>query len=92
MNINLTSAEHVARVVLNLPEDSIISVDEALLEQFNCTLEQFHSIANALMPFTIPVRPHIDGEIYCGYVRDGAFMARLRVDRPAREIVKWNFP
>lgn len=75
-------AEELAIVVCGLnenddPDDS--AIEDALYEKFDCSIEQFHKIAEALMPFTIPAKSALTDTVYCGFVKDGMFIAKQPV-------------
>ena len=92
--MDMMDAEELAIAVLKLDEETSDSdkIEQAIFNKFDCSFEQFHKIAEALMPFTIPANVALSSDVYCGFVKDGAFIAKLRVYKPPREIVKWNFP
>lgn len=78
-------AEELAVAVLGLDEETagMEEIENALFEKFECSFDQFHQISEALMPFTIPATVAISGESFHGFVKDGAFLARLPVtDKP----------
>lgn len=74
-------AEDLAVAVLGLPEETADSdtIEAALYERFECSFEQFYKIAKALVPFTIPAKAAISGELFQGFVRDGAFITKTLV-------------
>jgi hypothetical protein len=72
-------AEELAAVVLGLGDDyDSDKVEKALWEKFEVSFEQFHQIAEALMPLTIPAVTALGGETCCGFVKDGAFIAKMK--------------
>lgn len=54
---------------------------EAKLEwQFDIGMDSFHRLASALVRFTLPAAPSpLTGTVYQGFVKDGAFIAKLPV-------------
>jgi hypothetical protein len=79
-------AEELATVVCEIPEETADSnaIEEALYEKFDCSFEQFHKIAEALEQFTIPAKAAISGELFRGFVHDGAFITRTSVPVPEK--------
>ena len=83
--MNWTEAEDLAAHILGFPDDyDSDKIENALYEKFDCSFEQFHIIAEALMPFTISAKVALSGEEFCGFVKDGSFIAK--------ELVKRNLP
>ena len=74
-------AEELAVAVLKLDEETADSdkIEQAIFDKFECSFEQFHKIAEALMPFTIPAKAAISGESFHGFVKDGAFISKQLV-------------
>jgi hypothetical protein len=74
-------AEELAVVVLGMDEETADSnaIEQALYERFDISMEQFHKVAEALMPFTIPAQTLISGEFFKGFAKDGAFICKQRV-------------
>jgi hypothetical protein len=70
-------AEDLAANIMGFPDDyDSDKIENALYERFECSFEQFHKIAEALMPFTIPAKAAISGEVFHGFVKDGAFICK----------------
>jgi hypothetical protein len=78
--------EDLAMAMLGLDEDTadIEAVEHALDDKYGVSLESFMKIAEALMPFTIPAKAAISGELFHGFVKDGAFICK----QPVRPNVK----
>ena len=75
--MNSNDIKELAIAVLGLPEDSEYDyIEETLYTQFQCSFDQFESIAEALMLFTIPVKSSIDNRMYQGFVKDNCFIAK----------------
>ena len=75
-------AEELAVAVLGMNEDEdpdSDAIEQAVADKFDISMEQFQKVAEALMPFTIPAKAAISGEVFHGFVKDGAFIARLPV-------------
>ena len=75
-------AEELAIAVLGIDEETdpdSNTIEAALFDKFDCSFEQFHQIAEALMPFTISVKSPLTGTVYCGFVKDGMFIAKQPV-------------
>lgn len=73
-------AEELAAVMLGIGEDyDSEKIEDALFEKFEISFEQFHKVAEALMPFTVAAETAIGGKIYCGFVHDGAFIAKMDI-------------
>ena len=75
-------AEELAVAVLGLDEETADSdtIDEALFNKWEISMEQFHKVAEALIPFTIPAQAAISGKAFCGFVKDGAFICKQSID------------
>ena len=72
-------AEELAIAVLGLNEDDDPDSDQierAMYDRFEISLETFSKIATALMPFTIPAKAAISGDVFHGFVKDGAFIVK----------------
>lgn len=74
-------AEELAVAVLGLDEETADSdtIEQAVADKFEISMEQFQKVAEALMPFTIPAKAAISGEVFCGFVKDGAFICKQPV-------------
>lgn len=78
--------EELAIVVLGLNEDDdpdSDTIERAMFDKFEISLEQFQAVAEALMPLTIQAKAAISGETFNGFVKDGAFIVKTPV-RPNR--------
>ena len=74
-------AEELAIAILGLPDDSDIDdIEQALAEQYEISLDNFKKIAESLMPLTIPARAAISGELFHGFVKDGGFICKMKID------------
>jgi hypothetical protein len=73
--------EDLAMSMLGLDEDmdDIEAVEHAFADKYGISLESFMKIAEALMPFTIPAKAAISGELFHGFVKDGAFTCKQNV-------------
>lgn len=70
--------EELAVAVLGLDEDTANSdtIEQAVFDKWEISMEQFQEVAGALIPFTIPAKAAISGEAFRGFVKDGAFICR----------------
>lgn len=73
--------ENLAVAVLNLDEATADRdvIEQALFDNFEVSLEQFTLIAESLMPFTLPLKSAINGEVFNGFVKDGMFICKQSV-------------
>lgn len=80
-NMDWMDAEELAVAVLGLDEDTANSetVENAMYEKFEISMEQFSKVADALIPFTIPAKAAISEEAFHGFVKDGAFICKQLV-------------
>jgi len=78
-------AEELAVAVLGLDEEAADSdaIEQAVADKFEISMEQFQAVAEALVPFTIPTRAAISGEMFHGFVKDGAFICKQAVKHAA---------
>lgn len=77
-------AEELARLVLGLDDDvDDCEIDDALIDKFNISFEEFHKIASALVMFTLPFQRD-DEKHYCFIENHGGSLVRS----VARIIVK----
>jgi hypothetical protein len=77
--MNYIDAEELADAILGLTDDQVNNApdyDALLDDKFGVDLETFSAIADALMQFTIPARAAISGEMFRGFVKDGAFIVK----------------
>jgi len=74
-------AEELAVAVLGLDEETANSdtIEEAVFNKWEISMEQFHKVAEALMPFTIPAQAAISGKSFQGFVKDSAFICKQPV-------------
>ena len=79
-------AEELAVAVLGLDEKTADSsaIEDALFDKWEISFEQFHKVAEALMPFTIPAKAAISGEAFNGFVKNGAFICKQPVTPNAK--------
>jgi peroxiredoxin len=71
--------EELAAVVLGFSDDREYSsdiIDEGLDKRFEISFDQFKKIVKALIPFTIPAKSPLTGEMWQGFVNDGAFIVK----------------
>ena len=67
----------LALAVLGLDDDASFEVvEQALADKFEISFENFEAIVKALIPFTIPARAALSGDLYHGFVRDGWFILK----------------
>lgn len=76
--MNWMDAEELAVAVLGMDEDTANSdtIEQAIFDKFEISMEQFEAVASALMSFTIPAKAALSGEVFQGFVMDGAFICR----------------
>ncbi len=80
MKLHWADIEELARVMLDLPEDSgSDTIENTLCDKYEISFETFQQIAEALMPLTIPAKAAISGEAFHGFVKDGAFIVKALV-------------
>jgi len=73
-------AEELAAHIFGFPDNyDSDKIETALYDKFECSFEQFHKIAEALIPFTVTAKAAISGEEFHGFVKDGSFIARQLV-------------
>jgi hypothetical protein len=79
--MNYMDAEELAMAVLGLSDEAAddADFDELIFEKFEVTMEQFHKIAEALVPFTIPATVLCSGDAFRGFVKDGYFITKQKV-------------
>lgn len=53
--------------------------EDKLLDMFGVDLDQFHKLADALAKFTIATESPLSGKKYQGFVKDGAYIAKVEV-------------
>jgi hypothetical protein len=71
--------EELAAVVLEFPDDEEYDsdiVEKKLYEHFEIGFGQFGEIVKALIPFTIPAKSPLSGEMFQGFVKDGYFIVK----------------
>ena len=75
-----TDAEELAAHVCELDVDNYdsSSIEDALYDRFECSFEQFHQIAEALVKFT-PIQTTLMAKKYRGFVKDDCFIAKEEV-------------
>jgi len=80
MKMDWMDAEELAIAILGLDEETADSyaIEDALLDKFEISLEQFHKISESLLPFTIPAQAAISGESFHGFVKDGVFIVKAK--------------
>lgn len=75
--------EELAIVVLGLDENDdpdSVTIEQAMFDKFEISLEQFQAVAEALLPFTIPAKTALGNEVCNGFVKDGAFIVKVYND------------
>jgi len=85
--MNWMDAEELAVAVLGLDEETADSdtIEQAVFDKWEISMEQFDEVATALMSFTIPAKAAISGETFQGFVKDGAFICRQPVPNACGE-------
>lgn len=79
--MNCLDEQELAVVVLGLDEDSEFEyIEEVMYKRFECSVEQFSKIAEALIPFTIPVKTAMSDNLFQGFVKDGCFIVKEKVN------------
>lgn len=75
--MNWMDAEELGAVVLGLPDGADSdAIENGICDKFDCSMETFEKIADALIPFTIPAKAALSGESFQGFVKDGAFIVK----------------
>ena len=80
--MNHLDAEKLAHAVLGLTDEQgedAPDYDALLADKFGVDLETFWSIAEALIPFTIPDRAALSGELFRGFATDWYFIVKRPV-------------
>lgn len=74
-------AEQLSVVVLGMNEETADSnaIEQAMFDKFEISMEQFQMVAESLMFFTVPAKAAISGELFNGFVKDGAFICKRLV-------------
>lgn len=73
-------AAELAANVLGFPDNyDSDKIENALFDKWEISFEQFHKVAEALMPFTIPATAAISGRAFNGFVKDGVFICKQPV-------------
>jgi len=85
--MNWMDAEELAIAVLGLDEDAANSdtIEQAVFDKWEISMEQFQEVVGALIPFTIPAKAAISGEAFQGFVKDGAFICRQPMPNASNE-------
>ena len=80
--MNYMEAEELAMLVVGLDENTVndADLDEALYAKFDVSMEQFHSIAKALIPFTVPAQAGVSGRWFQGFTYNGYFISKKEVE------------
>ena len=87
--MNFFDLQDLVVVMLGLDEDTadIDTIEQAVDDKFDISLEQFQKVVEALMPYTIPGNVYTItaestiniGELYNGFVKDGMFICKQLV-------------
>ena len=78
--MNTYEVEELAIAVLGLPKDSEFDyIEEVMYNRFECSVEQFAKIADALIPFTIPGTSALTGDLFQGFVEGDVFICKQKV-------------
>lgn len=56
------------------------TIERKVEEKFGVSLVQFQAVAEALIYLTIPAKTALLGEVFHGFVRDGAFIVKVPVE------------
>lgn len=68
--------------VLGLPHDQDHDDDEVeamIVERFGVDIHQFGTVAEALIPFTVPARSPLTGNLYRGFTNGKWWLAKQEV-------------
>ena len=79
MGVNWLEVEELAVAVLGMDEDNYDSddVEQALYDRFEISMESFHKIVEALVPFAVPVQAGFSADRFQGFVKDGALIVKV---------------
>ena len=77
--LDWVDAEELAAHVCGLDTENYTSekIEDALYDRFECSFEQFHEIAEALVKFTPINTSAITGNKYRGFVKDDWFIVKV---------------
>ncbi|MCL2656111.1 MAG: hypothetical protein FWD62_01610 [Betaproteobacteria bacterium] len=71
--------EDLAKLITGLHEESDYNdVEVALENKLNIGFDQFCAVVEALVPYTIPARAAISGDVFKGFVNDGWFVVKVQ--------------
>ena len=80
MKMHWTEAEELASAMLGMDDEADSdAIEQALSDKFEISFDSFHKLAEALLPFTIPATAALSGEMFHGFVKDGAFIVKAPV-------------
>lgn len=81
--MNYMESTELALLVVGLDETADMEeLDDVLFTQYGVTLEQFHTVAKALVQFTIPAQAGLSGDWFKGFVYQGAFITKQPTEAP----------
>jgi hypothetical protein len=74
--ISYFELEELVRVILNIPDDTEMDLDDLLCENFGCDTEVFGKIVNALLPMAMVGTSPLSKKNYQGFAKDGIFFIK----------------
>lgn len=78
MTIYCWEVEELAEVVCGLPEGSgRDTIEQALCDKFEISIESFEKLIKALAPMTPAAVSPLTGEAFSGFARNGTFIVRV---------------
>ena len=80
MKLDWMDVTELAAIVLGLDPDDFDPdvVEQGLYDKFDCSIEQFHEIVEALIPFTIPAASPLTKTLYQGFVLGNRFVVKAK--------------
>jgi hypothetical protein len=82
MKLDRDDVEELAREILNLSEEADTdTIEEVMFDEYDISIDSFQGIVERLVEFTIPARTAITGEWYLGFVKDGTFIVKTKVEK-----------
>ena len=70
---------HVLGLDEEIDETDSDTIEQAIYDKFEISMEQFQKVAEALSDFTVPIQAGISGEYFRGFVKDGYFITKDKV-------------
>lgn len=75
-------AQELATAMMGMDEESDSNaVEQALFDRYDISFENFQRIAEDLIPFTIPAKTGLKGDLFSGFVKDGAFICKKMAEK-----------